>query len=610
MEPTVPFPLAREGRREPGRIGGRGVRGGVRSPLSYDIAMPAKSKIRTEFGDFQTPDNLAREVCRSLSFSPRSLVEPTCGVGSFLHAALDAFPLVERAIGHDINAAYIRETSARLSAAQRKRATLATRSFFETDWAKLIAELPEPILVLGNPPWVTSAGLGVLGSGNLPEKKNAQKLRGLDARTGKSNFDISEWMLLRLLEALQGRDAQLAMLCKTSVARKVLLHAWKSGLRIENAAIFEIDAMKHFNAAAGACLLRAGPFRKCETTARIFPALDAASPASELGFRDGALVADLGAYEKWRGILTFGTASSDVRPNIARAANGRLPVAHKRIVSRAHKNSPNKGKADRSSSIAGRSTDMFQASSINVCHGSSTDMCHGQPAVGCPCEAPTTIRTRDKSLAAWRSGIKHDCARVMEFTRENEGYVNGLGETVTLEDECLYPLLKSSDLAHGRKPHRYLLVTQRSVGEDTARLKTRAPKTWKYLQCHADALDRRASSIYRGRPPFSIFGVGPYTFAPWKIAISGLYKTLRFSVVGSFAGKPVVMDDTCYFFPCKSHATAKAICEALNSPQAAEALGSLIFWDAKRPITVDLLSRVNVAALERFASGIHTRAKL
>ena len=185
----------------------------------------------------------------------------------------------------------------------------------------------------------------------------------------------------------------------------------------------------------------------------------------------------------------------------------------------------------------------------------------------------------------------------MEFTREGERYVNGLGESVALEDECLFPLLKSSDLAHGRKPRRYLLVTQRSVGEDTARLKTFVPKTWKYLQRHAGALKLRGSSIYRGRPPFSIFGVGPYSFAPWKIAISGLYKTLRFSVVGSFAGKPVVMDDTCYFLPCKSHASANAICDALNSPQAAEALGSLIFWDAKRPITVDLLSRVNLEAL-------------
>ena len=47
--------------------------------------------------------------------------------------------------------------------------------------------------------------------------------------TGKSNFDISEWMLIRLLEALQGRRATIAMLCKTATARKVLRHAWLNG---------------------------------------------------------------------------------------------------------------------------------------------------------------------------------------------------------------------------------------------------------------------------------------------------------------------------------------------------------------------------------------------
>jgi hypothetical protein len=515
--------------------------------------MPVKNlKSRVEFGDFQTPDELAKEICAQLrapfsppSFNggrggvplvPRSLVEPTCGVGSFLHAALESFSSLERAVGHDINAEYVEQTKSRLSVSQRKRTKLATRSFFDTDWKEILDGLPEPILVLGNPPWVTNAGLGVLGSGNLPQKKNAQKLRGLDARTGKSNFDISEWMLLRLLEALQGRDAYLAMLCKTSVARKVLAHAWKNELCIENASLHVVDAKKHFNAATGACLLRAGPFKLRETTARIYAELKAVEPASTLGFRDGSLVCDIGAYEKWRNVLIA------VRP---------LPLPPP---------------------VRGGET--------------------------------TASRSQGATSGGWRSGIKHDCARVMEFTRENDWYVNGLGEQVDLEDECLFPLVKSSDLAQGRKPRRYLLVTQRSTGEDTAGLKKVAPKTWKYLQRHAALLDRRASSIYRGRPRFSIFGIGPYSFAPWKVAISGLYKTLRFSVLGSFGGKPVVLDDTCYFLPCKSHAEATALCEDLNSPEASEALRALIFWDAKRPVTVDLLARLNLEALRRARTAV------
>ena len=34
-----------------------------------------------------------------------------------------------------------------------------------------------------------------------------------------------------------------------------------------------------------------------------------------------------------------------------------------------------------------------------------------------------------------------------------------------------------------------------------------------------------------------------YTFEPWRVAISGFYKKLNFRVVGSFEGKPIVLDD-------------------------------------------------------------------
>ena len=116
----------------------------------------------------------------------------------------------------------------------------------------------------------------------------------------------------------------------------------------------------------------------------------------------------------------------------------------------------------------------------------------------------------------WRSGVKHDCSRIMEL-RPNGGddFENGLGEVVSLESTYLYPMLKSSELI---KPHptlsRYMLVTQRLVGEDTSRIERTASRTWDYLQSYADRLDARASSIYEKRPRFSVFGVGPYSFAP------------------------------------------------------------------------------------------------
>ena len=100
------------------------------------------------------------------------------------------------------------------------------------------------------------------------------------------------------------------------------------------------------------------------------------------------------------------------------------------------------------------------------------------------------------------------------------------------------------------------------------RIKREAPRTWDYLQSHADRLDARASSIYRNRPRFSVFGVGPYSFAPWKVAISGFYKRLDFRCVGPVEDKPVVLDDTCYFLPCRTEHDARLLAELLNYSQA------------------------------------------
>jgi hypothetical protein len=204
-----------------------------------------------------------------------------------------------------------------------------------------------------------------------------------------------------------------------------------------------------------------------------------------------------------------------------------------------------------------------------------------------------------RGLRGWRSGIKHDCSKVFELRLDNHKFVNGLGEFVDLEPEVLFPLLKSSDLAAGTKPRRWMVVPQRTMGEEPSRLGIGAPKTWSYLTAHAYLLDKRRSSIYKDRPRFSIFGIGPYSFAPWKAAISGLYKKLDFLQVSPFQGRPVVLDDTCYFFPCRSEEECDVLHELVTSEPAKEFMSSLIFWDAKRPITAQLLNLLDLAALAR-----------
>ena len=80
--------------------------------------------------------------------------------------------------------------------------------------------------------------------------------------------------------------------------------------------------------------------------------------------------------------------------------------------------------------------------------------------------------TRHRDLIAtnahyvWRSGVKHDCSKVMELAETADGRLtNGLGEQVHFEPDLLFPLLKSSDVAKGRiRADLFMVVTQNRLG--------------------------------------------------------------------------------------------------------------------------------------------------
>ena len=333
-----------------------------------------KTKQRVEFGDFQTPPELAQRVCvllDSLGLRPSSILEPTCGIGSFLSASEEIFQNCDVIRGYDVNLEYVNTAQSVV-----RRSEVGRKDFFSADWRETLQDFNEPILVLGNPPWVTNAGVGAIGGSNLPNKSNFQGLSGFDAITGKSNFDISEWMLIHLLKQISGRSAILAMLCKTVVARKVLSYAWKARMQIESSSIYKIDAMAEFGAAVDACLmlcvLTPGAI---STECEVFDELEASKSISKIALRDNVVIADIDAHAECGHL--YGT-----------------------------------------------------------------------------------------SRLKWRSGIKHDCSRVMELrpTGAEDTYANGLGEEVRLESDYLYPMLKSSELTKCAPPSRLMLVPQKTIG--------------------------------------------------------------------------------------------------------------------------------------------------
>ncbi len=463
---------------------------------------------RIEFGDFQTSDVLALEVCRrvaAMGIRPEVVVEPTCGVGAFVLAASEVFPTAREILGVEINEQSLDVLRQRLAVhPTRARVSLSRADFFATDWRSELAQRPGRVLVVGNLPWVTNSAQGLIGGTNLPEKRNFLGRSGLDAITGKANFDISEWMLLEVMEWLRAREGDVAVLVKTAVARKVLAHAERRRVGLRDASIIGIDAKREFGVSVDASLL-VMRFSTAGTNCydySVLPGLDSES-GRRMGHRMGLSVGDLEAFE-----------------------------GHRHLVGQA----PQK----------------------------------------------------------WRSGVKHDASAVMELTRTPRGLENGLGEPVRLEPDHLFPLLKGSDIGSGKAWRgRFVLVPQRRVGESTEPLRASAPLTWSYLERHADRLDGRASRVYAKNPRFSIFGVGDYAFRPWRIAICGLYKHLRFRKVGPIEGRPVMFDDTVYYISFDDEADASRAWDALTSKPAQSLLSSLVFWDEKRPVKASVLNLVN-----------------
>lgn len=72
--------------------------------------------------------------------------------------------------------------------------------------------------------------------------------------------------------------------------------------------------------------------------------------------------------------------------------------------------------------------------------------------------------------------------------------------------------------------NKYVIVTQKKARDETGYIEKLAPKTWKYLCDRKVVFDSRKSSIYKGTPAFSMFGVGDYSYSEYKVGISGFYK--------------------------------------------------------------------------------------
>lgn len=473
---------------------------------------------KVEYGDWQTPQDLADKICQNhleKYGSPDIVIEPTCGLGAFVLSALRLFPDISEIHAVEINDRYIHELKYKilinaLSCPDTKHPDiyLYNADFFKFDFSSIFSKIKKHnwnLALIGNPPWVTNSKQGCLNSSNIPLKSNIQRLRGIEAITGKSNFDISEYIALVLLKLSQKCRGGVSLLLKNSVIRNIVTKQKTNNLSINNIEQINIDAFKEFHVSVEAAC---------------FSARFNSSPAYECrisNFYTGAELSEYGWYE-----------------------------------------------------------DVFVSNILS--YKKYSKYC-------------------GNSSFEWRSGIKHDCSSVLEIIEHDNKLINGIGEVVNIETDLLYPLLKSSDIYKydtNTVIKKYVLIPQLRVGQDTSELKHTQPLTYSYLLSHLDFFKKRKSSIYKDKDMFSVFGVGDYTFKPYKVVISSLYKNLCFVLLSQYNNKPIIVDDTCYQLDFDTYEEAKTCLLALQSHEITSLLKSLVFLDAKRVVTKSLLMKIEL----------------
>jgi hypothetical protein len=164
-----------------------------------------------------------------------------------------------------------------------------------------------------------------------------------------------------------------------------------------------------------------------------------------------------------------------------------------------------------------------------------------------------------------RHGVKDDAKAVYALDRETI-------EAHDIEPDHVYPYLKSKHVVkYGLFGHDRHLVPQRLAGEDNAdAVRRETPNTYAYLESNRERLEARGSSWFDDGPFYSLFGLGPYTWADYKVVWCRLGFKPHFAVVSTvedplLGEKPVVPGDHCMFVGTDDEREAHYLCGLLNS---------------------------------------------
>lgn len=151
-------------------------------------------------------------------------------------------------------------------------------------------------------------------------------------------------------------------------------------------------------------------------------------------------------------------------------------------------------------------------------------------------------------------------------------------QTVRLEGDLVYPVLRGRDISRWyANPSLHILVTHPSTAPkfpyEESELRTRFPKAYAYLREHRDLLQQRVRVRKLGMPWYALGEIGPYTFAPFKVAWGEVGNDMAAAVISQAPSKLldarlIVPDHTVITVSLDNESEAHFLAAQLNSAPA------------------------------------------
>lgn len=184
-------------------------------------------------------------------------------------------------------------------------------------------------------------------------------------------------------------------------------------------------------------------------------------------------------------------------------------------------------------------------------------------------------------------------------------------------EACLvFPLLRGCDIGRWTAAPSIQLILTHQEGQRLNAIPVDVmerdyPKCHSYLKRFEDILRQRKTQVIRHLmqkgPFYSIFGIGDYTFARWKVVWREVGNELDAAVIGvtelEDVRKPTIPDHTCVAVSCDTAVEAHFFCAAINSSPARLAIRNYIVLHPDPHV----LNNINIP---KFSKSNRTHARL